>query len=487
VDESARALNKTTALMKKKSCILRSAFTLAFIGLISLLSAQNRIFAGNNSELFSAISKAKAGDTVVLKNGEWKNVNIDFNSDAKPELPVTLLAQTPGKVTFSGNSTLVFSKPYLIVNGMVFKNGKLNDGSVVSFNSDHCRLTNSAIIDYNPDNFQTGYYWIYFKGSYNRIDHCLLRGKSNMNPVLGNDNENARYNKADSCYIKDIPYLPKTNGREIFRIWGYGHDDQTGDDGAYFSIEYNLFEHADGEGTEIVSLKSNHNVVKFNTVIASKGGLVGRRGKDNTFEGNIILGEGVKGTTGIRVAGADHKVINNYIADVSEDGLRLIAGEFYDKNLTGDFAKKKKSLPKYLQVENGYFANNLIADCGGNGIDIGYSYKNDWPELQMVLLPQNNQFVKNVIYNCRGYSVNIVKQDSLKPLNIFHFKPNTFSGNIVYGKSTCNTAMPVGINVQNPDLRTGKDGIYRFDFKNNTNLTPLKPENVGPEWIKKCK
>ena len=154
-----------------------------------------------------------------------------------------------------------------------------------------------------------------------------------------------------------------------------------GDDGAYFNIEYNLFDHAHGEGTEIVSLKSNHNIVRFNTVISSRGGLVGRRGKFNTFEGNFVLGQGQKGSTGIRVAGANHRVFNNYVADVEEDGLRLITGEYYEKSLTSNFAPKKKALPKYLQVQNGYFANNTILNCGGNGIDIGFSYKNHWPDL----------------------------------------------------------------------------------------------------------
>jgi len=271
----------------------------------------NELFVTNNAELYAAFGKVRAGQVIIMKDGEWKNAVINFNSTATGKLPITLRAQTSGKVILNGYSSLTFSKPNLIVDGLYFKGGKLEGGSVITFNSDSCQLTNSAILDYNPDKFDTNYFWVYFKGSYNHMDHCLLKGKNNMNPVLQNNEENARYNHVDHCYIKDIPYVEKANGREIFRIFGYGHADQTGDDGAYFTIEYNLFEHAHGEGTEIVSLKSNYNIVRFNTVIASRGGLVGRRGKNNIFEGNFVLGQGEKGSTGIRVAGANHRVVNN--------------------------------------------------------------------------------------------------------------------------------------------------------------------------------
>jgi poly(beta-D-mannuronate) lyase len=425
------------------------------------------IIVSNQNELIKAIYDAKPGDVVVMKDGIWTDVNIDFSSMATEKDNITLRAQNPGKVILNGNSTLKFSKPYLIADGLLFKQGAISAKgiSVIRFNSDHCRLTNCAIVDYNPEDFKTDYYWVFFEGSHNRMDHCFLSGKSNMKPVIQNDEEGARYNKVDRCYIKDIPYIEKANGREILRIFGYGHADQTGDDGAYFVIENNLFDHAHGEGTEIVSLKSNHNVVRNNTVIASKGGLVGRRGKFNTFEGNFILGKGEKGTSGIRVAGSNHRVVNNYIQDVVEDGLRLITGEYYDKSLTDNFAPKKKNLPKYLQVQNGYFAHNTLINCGENGMYIGFSYKNDWPDLQMVLFPENNNFVNNLVYNCKQNAINIEDIDKLPPLDIFNFKPNYFKGNIVFGKSVSNGSLPAGVIDIDPILKVKSDGLFHLEPK----------------------
>jgi hypothetical protein len=171
------------------------------------------------------------------------------------------------------------------------------------------------------------------------------------------------------------------------------------------------------------------------------------------------------------------------VSDVSEDGLRLIAGEYYEKSLTSSFAPKKKQLPKYLQVQNGYFANNSIVNCGGHGIDIGFSYKNDWPDLQMVLLPENNRFVNNVVYNCKANSVNIAIQDKQKPLNVFQFKPNTFEGNIVWGSKVNVTPMPTGIKMALPKFKMDKNNIFQFDLFKNNNIQILTPKQVGVKWM----
>ena len=473
-------IEKHTILMKLKSknstSVLRNyilIITIILFHITSNLLAQTEsnqskeILVSSISELNSAITSAKPSNIIIMKDGIWKNATINFNSKANASFPIILRAQTSGKVILTGNSTLTFSSPYLIVDGLIFKNGSIDKGSVISFQSDNCRLTNTIIKDYNPVNFQTAYYWVYFEGSYNRMDHCLFKGKNNMNPIVQNYEENARYNRVDSCIVKDIPYIRKANGREIFRIFGYGHADQPGDDGAFFTIEYNLFIHADGEGTEIVSLKSNNNIVRYNTVIASRGGLVGRRGKNNTFEGNFILGQDQEGTTGIRIAGSNHRVVNNYISGVAEDGLRLITGEYYEKSLTKSFAPKKKDLPKYLQVKNSYFAHNTIVNCAGNGIVVGFAYKVHWPDLQMVLFPENNRFVNNLVYNCSGNSIYIAEVDRSQPLNQFTFKPNEFEGNIIYGSKVNVSPMPKGIKLLNPKLKSAKDNL-------------LRPENNSP-------
>ena len=474
------------------------------------------ILVSNIQELNSAISSVKPGDTIIMKDGVWHDAVIEFSSSASASAPVILRAQTPGGVILNGNSQLIFTAPNLVADGLYFNNGAIDQVSVILFRSDSCRFTNSAIINYNPAQFETQYYWVFFKGNHNRFDHCLLKGKSNMGPVIGNDNDNAEYNKVDNCYIKDIPY-EQNNGREIIRVFGYGHADEMGEDGAYFTIENNLFERAHGEGVEIISLKSNYNIVRYNTIRATRGGIVSRRGKNNTIEGNFILGEGQEGTIGIRVAGPNQRVINNYIANITEDGIRLIAGEYYKSSLTSNFQPKKKDLPKYLQVQNGYFAHNTIIHAGENGINIGFDYKNHWSDLQMVLIPENNVFVNNLIYKCKYNAINVADQDSSPPLDFLKFKPNYFENNIVNGGGVNIDPVPSGIKDINPNLLLYDDGLFRpaqnsplinagaksdvvddvfgnvrdekkdigaIEFGNTKAIRhPLSADEVGPEWV----
>jgi poly(beta-D-mannuronate) lyase len=80
-----------------------------------------------------------------MSNGTWTNVAINFNASATASQPIVLRAQTPGNVILNGNSSLKFSAPYLIVNGLYFSGGALTSGSIVRFNSTNCRLTNTAI------------------------------------------------------------------------------------------------------------------------------------------------------------------------------------------------------------------------------------------------------------------------------------------------------------------------------------------------------
>ena len=85
----------------KKSFLIISLF-------LTLLSCKenvtNEIIVGNNSELIEATKNAKAGDVIVIKNGTYKNVEIEFIGDGTKEKPIVLKAETPGKVFIEGVS-----------------------------------------------------------------------------------------------------------------------------------------------------------------------------------------------------------------------------------------------------------------------------------------------------------------------------------------------------------------------------------------------
>src|SRR5690348_6198882 len=76
--------------------------------------AEDRL-ARNPSELTRALAAARPGDTVTLADGAWKDARIIFKAQGRPDAPITLRAQTPGRVVLTGQSRLSFSGSHLVV------------------------------------------------------------------------------------------------------------------------------------------------------------------------------------------------------------------------------------------------------------------------------------------------------------------------------------------------------------------------------------
>jgi poly(beta-D-mannuronate) lyase len=438
-------------------------------------------------ELREALSNGKPGDAIILRDGEWKDVVIDVKTEGTEAAPLTIRAQTPGEAILTGSSRLRLSASHVVVDGLLFQGGAIEKGQVIHFNSDHGRITNCAIVDYNPREVATSYYWVFFEGNHNRLDHCLLKGKNHQQPVIGNagggsgadDSKRAsRHNTVDHCHFLDIPHVPGRNGREIFRIWGYGGNEELGDDGAFFTIEDNLFERAHGEGTEIISLKSNRNVVRRNTIRGTRGGITNRSGNFNRIEDNIILGDGQRGATGIRIAGQGHTVRGNYI-EGTENGVNVMCGEFFESDLTGKFEPilrewaPLKRVPRYGWVRDATIAGNRLVDVAGPDFQIGTNYKSGWPGAQRVLLPEGLTIEKNVVIKSPqgGAIVTGTTADRTPPLDRFTFKPNVFRDNTFTGDAKI-------------EFEPARDGFKRVDNVAKPKITPLTPADVGPGWRK---
>src|SRR4051812_26467112 len=74
----------------------------------NVLCAVSRAVAGDilvasQSQLTTALNTAQPGDSIVLKNGVWSNLNVNKqNLAGTPAAPITIRAQTPGQVAISG-------------------------------------------------------------------------------------------------------------------------------------------------------------------------------------------------------------------------------------------------------------------------------------------------------------------------------------------------------------------------------------------------
>lgn len=476
------------------------------------------LLVSNLPELRAAIKSARPGDVIVMKSGTWTDAQIVFDATASAAAPIRLRAQTPGTVILNGASTLTFAAPHLMVEGLSFKGGALTGGTVIRFASHHGRLSETAVIDYNPPAGGSDYHWVIFDGDDNRVDRCYFKGKNNRRPVMAN-RAGARRNRVETSHFKDIAFHDE-NGREVIQIVGYGSSEEMGDDGAFFTAEGNLFEEAHGEGMEIISIKSNRNTIRSNTFRRTKGGITNRSGNYNVIEGNFILGEREPRSYGIRVTGHQQRVVNNYVADVDGAGLLLVAGEYIERAVTPQWQPLTRvgtplgRVPRYAQVTQGTFAHNTFVNCG---IAVGSSYKAGWPQSQRILMPEANRLVNNLVRQTGGKTTLFVADhDPMPPLDVFKFRPNVYEGNIVFGgpiagKTTSVKVADVVLTVsdglyrpaaQSPDLDASvESGVFiDMDGQSRRNppdvgadeissdpvLTrPLTARDVGPVWRQK--
>ncbi len=442
-------------------------------------------FVEGPGELPTALKAARAGDTVTLKNGAWNDVKVVVNRGGEPDSPMIIRAETPGGVKLGGTSSLEINAPHVTVDGLWFHGGAITKGAVIQFKSHHGVVRNTAITDYNPASFETEYYWVFFEGDDNRIERCFFKGKNHLQPLIGNAIVDSRRNAVSRSHFKNVPYVAGANGREIIRVWGSGKLEERDEDGAYFTIEHNLFDRADGEGTEIISLKSNHNIVRHNTVIATRGGINIRRGNFNTVEHNVVLGQGIAGAQGLRMSGRDNVVRGNFVSGCSY-GIRVACGEFIADALTPSYVPDVKPngrktadvrIPTYPQVKNLKLSDNVMVGISGPDLEVGSSYKNHWPESQQILLPEgclieNNRFVRSQ----GGDSVLVTLAETTAPLDRFAFKPNTYRRNLLVGSGTVASAAQAGFATT----------AIAPDWSEANELAAFKPlaaEDVGPPWV----
>ena len=443
----------------------------------------------NVAALPGALGSAGPGDVIVLAKGNWPDAQIKIDRGGSVENPLTIRAESPGETLLTGTSFLEINAPHVVVDGLYFTQGAIDPKqfSVIHFKSHHGTVRNTAVVDYNPPEFEDESYWAYFSGDNNVVEKCYFKGKNNMHPLLGNAIDGSRTNTVRGCYFKNIP-LDDGNGREILRMWGPGKFDPKDKDGAFNLVEGNLFDQADGEGTEIISLKSNYNQVLSNTIIASRGCLNIRQGSHNLVKGNILLGKGVVGAQGLRMSGMNNTVEGNYVSGC-DWGIRIQTGEYTESALTPGYQpnmKEKKSkkgdggevnVAKYPPVMELKLVDNVSVNNTGADLEVGFSYKKHWPENQLVLLPQsceikNNKFIRSQ----GGESVIGSIPETAPPLDKIQLLPNQYESNQLLG-GTC--AYP-------PAVSGCKIEAIPADWSEAKEISgwkPLTPEDVGPAWV----
>jgi len=342
----------------------------------------------------AAVKKAAPGDRILLADGEWRDFQIVFTGQGTEAKPITLAAQTPGKVILSGQSNLRIGGAHLVVSGLVFRNGWSPTRELIAFRRDsktparNVRLTQIVVDNFtNPDR-RAEDIWVAIYGADNRVDHSWFAGKGNAGVTLAvirpKGQPQANRARIDHNYFGPRPPLG-SNGGETIRI---GTSDESLSE-SNSVIERNWFEKCDGE-VEIVSIKSGANIIRGNMFVESQGAVVLRHGNGNLVERNVFLGKGKPSTGGIRVINRDQIVRDNYLEGVT--GTSFLSAVAVMNGVPNSV------INRYHQVANARIERNSIIEAARITFGAGADAERSAP-------PINSWFERNLIANADGKDI----------------------------------------------------------------------------------
>ena len=441
-----------------KNCLLAISLLVLFLSCNENTKAkiESSALISDTQELKEAIEKAQPGDNIILKNGVWKDVKIKFRGKGTKDNPITLKAETAGKVIIEGESYLKFGGEYLVVDGLHFKNGFSPSSAVVDFKISHkdtldeiayhCKLTNSVIEDFNKPKRDNSDLWVQFWGRHNELSNCYIAGKTNRGPTVRVSIEGIEsinnYHQIVNNHFGPRPVKGGPSGETIQLGNSY-----TSMSPSHTYVANNLFEECNGE-VEVISSKTNFNEFRNNVFYKSEGSLVTRHGNYCTIDGNYFIGDGInENIGGIRIINTGHWVTNNYFFNLK--------GTSFRSPLAVMNGIPKSPLNRYNQVTDVVVAYNTYVNCSspwqfGVGTNIAQADVLPKSEIRSARAIRTT-VANNVIYNEKGLKSIVVENDKADGV--------TFKNNIVDNQGMDFKDFDGGIIAASLELKKVSDNI----------------------------
>jgi poly(beta-D-mannuronate) lyase len=423
------------------------------------VSAQLKIVK-TTGELQKAILNAKPGDILLLDDGDFKDGAVHFAAKGTADKPIVIKARNSGKAIFS--VPLKMEGEFLSIVGIDFR----NMGNLDIFGK-NCKVLHCSWSDVKsgkwirvlPGSAEIEIAWNLFENKTNNRE--MERGCQLMQIVVRNENE--RHHIHHNLF-RDIPEGKTGNGFETLQLITENNPFDPPGGHCNTIIEDNLFIRCNGE-SEIISVKSNGNLLRRNTFRASKGSLVLRHGHDNVVTGNFFFGDGEKGSGGVRLQGKGQIVANNYFQDLGLMGIGMMDGTPDDL---------------YIRVEQAQVLFNTFINCRKNFV-IGLNHsKHPNGTVPKDCLIAGNLFFYGKADSPDGF-IEYVQGD--KPENW------TWAGNIAFGAPVYKDI--AGIQYVDPQLEFHQHGLVFPTSKTPTAEYPIdvkeeiKIDLLGAKWNKK--
>lgn len=260
--------------------------------------------------LEAALKNARPGEEIVVANGAYPDSKLEIEGHGSEEAPITVRAETPGGVVFTGESFLELKGEHVTLDGFLFEKGHSPRKAVIALEGDRCRLMNTAIDSFNPPDPEKDDKWVTLKGTRHTVENCTFFNKTSASVTLAvwRESDAADHHVIARNHFHTRPRGAKSNGYETVRIGTSDHSASA----SHTTLRDNLFEACDGE-MEAVSVKAGQNTISGNTFDHCAGTLTLRHGDGTHVVGNLFAGRRKKETGGIRIYGKEHRVSGNAI------------------------------------------------------------------------------------------------------------------------------------------------------------------------------
>lgn len=335
--------------------------------------------------------KLQPGDAVIWKDGTYDAAVIKFKADGTEAAPVTFRAETPGKVIFTGISSISLSGSWIIAEGFSWTDLDTSSKSSImtlSKGSTHCAFRNCLIDGNGSKVSETDSKWVSIYGTYNEVSHCTFLNKRNMGCLLVvwmEDGIIPHHTISGNYFTRPYTHYEDSgsakNGQETIRIGTSGFSMSE----AECTVSGNHFFQCHGERAEIISNKSCGNVYTGNLFEESEGALTLRHGNRCTVKGNYFFSGGKAEVGGVRIIGEGHTVEDNVFLNMTGSGYKsalcIVRGES-DAELSG-----------YWTVKNALVKGNVFENCR-YGIVVNYGGRDSQDSA-----PENIVFQDNILYS----------------------------------------------------------------------------------------
>ncbi|MFF3782085.1 chondroitinase-B domain-containing protein [Streptomyces sp. NPDC001933] len=307
---------------------------------------------GSLAELQSAINAAVPGDRIIVADGTYTvpsggAINVS-GKNGTGAAPITIVSKSRGGAVLRGERSFVFAdSSNITVSGFAFRQSTTLE---IPASCSSIRLTRNDF-----QHVDTGDpYWVVVRANNTKIDRNHFHDKTTAGIFLVVDGPGST-DMAQNIQILRNHFSNHSfagdNGGESIRLGVSGRALS----GAHAVVEYNLFEHADGD-PEAISVKSSDNTIRYNTIRDSRGGIVLRHGNRSRVEGNYLIG----GSEGVRLYGNDHVIVNNYLSGLSARALVVGSGTTRDHNSgeTQDERRGNDACDRAVIVHNTLIGNS---------------------------------------------------------------------------------------------------------------------------------